>query len=75
MGDFAKKPDYDISGLPCPDFSRAGERRGRGGPTLTVFACHAKLHIHLGTPLLVIENVQDRVRVVRVFEFMQCEPA
>ncbi|CAE7811005.1 unnamed protein product [Symbiodinium sp. CCMP2592] len=59
LGDFAKKPDYDISGLPCPDFSRAGQRRGREGPTGTVFACHAKLHIHLGTPLLVIENVQE----------------
>ncbi|CAE7248679.1 unnamed protein product [Symbiodinium sp. CCMP2456] len=59
LGGFAKKPDYDVSGLPCPDFSRAGRRRGREGPTATVFACHAKLHIHLGTPLLVIENVQE----------------
>ncbi|CAE7232731.1 unnamed protein product [Symbiodinium sp. CCMP2592] len=59
LGDPAKKPDYDISGLPCPDFSRAGQKRGREGQTSSVFACHAKLHVHLGTPMLVIENVQE----------------
>ena len=53
------KPDYDISGLPCPDMSPAGSRRREEGPTAPVFICHAKLHIALQTPMLVIENVPD----------------
>ena len=61
FGPHAKKPDYDISGLPCPDFSKAGKRQGSEGKTSSVFACHAKMHIQLQTPLLVIENVQERV--------------
>ena len=52
-------PDYDISGLPCPDFSKSGLRLRHEGPTNSVFISHAKMHCHFGTPLLVIENVQD----------------
>ena len=52
--------DYDHSGLPCPDHSRAGKAMREEGHTSSVFACHAKMHIEKGTPLLVIENVQDR---------------
>ena len=53
------KPDYDISGLPCPDMSPAGSQQREEGPTAPVFICHAKLHIALQTPMLVIENVPD----------------
>ena len=49
--------DYDISGLPCPDFSRAGLQRFEHGATSVVFACHAKMHCHKQTKMLLIENV------------------
>ncbi len=52
--------DFDLSGLPCPDMSKAGHGLREEGLTSTVFACHAKLHIARQTPLLLIENVQDR---------------
>ena len=55
------EPDYDISGLPCPDHSRAGNRAYEQGATSSVFACHAKMHVHYQTPLLCIENVWDSV--------------
>lgn len=51
--------DYDLSGLPCPDMSPAGLRKGCEGPTGPVFISHAKLHIARQTPLLVIENVPE----------------
>jgi len=53
--------DLDISGLPCPDHSPAGLRMHEQGKTSAVFACHAKLHCALQTPLLIIENVPDGV--------------
>lgn len=56
-----KRPDYDLSGLPCPDHSPAGSRAGSEGVTASVFICHAKFHIGLQTPLLIIENVPDWV--------------
>ena len=59
----AKKPDYDLSGLPCPDHSPAGKRLYEEGKTSSVFACHAKLHIANQTPLLIIENVPDRANL------------
>lgn len=52
-------PDFDLSGLPCPDMSPCGLRQGLEGPTAQVFIAHAKHHIALQTPLLVIENVPD----------------
>ena len=55
----AAVPDYDISGLPCPDMSRAGLRKFEEGKTSSVFACHAKMHVQWQTPMLVVENVQD----------------
>ncbi len=55
------KADYDISGLPCPDMSPAGSLKRHEGPTGPVFIAHAKLHIALGTPMLVLENVPDWV--------------
>ena len=54
------RPDYDLSGLPCPDHSPAGLKQYEQGPTSSVFACHAKLHIALQTPMLIIENVPDK---------------
>lgn len=61
FGANANIPDYDISGLPCPDMSRAGNRKYEEGATSSVFAAHAKMHIEYGTPMLVIENVWDRL--------------
>ena len=54
------KPDYDLSGLPCPDHSPAGKRLGEEGVTSSVFCCHAKIHIALQTPFLIVENVPDK---------------
>ena len=59
FGRRAVHADYDISGLPCPDMSRAGKQLFEEGPTAVVFACHAKMHAHKRTKLLVIENVPD----------------
>ncbi|CAE7646296.1 desi2 [Symbiodinium sp. CCMP2592] len=52
------KSHFDVSGLPCPDFSAAGKRRRMEGPTNSVFLAHGRLHGTLQTPLLLIENVQ-----------------
>ncbi|CAE7282950.1 desi2 [Symbiodinium necroappetens] len=49
---------FDVSGLPCPDFSTAGKRRRAEGPTNSVFLAHGRMHGELQTPLLLIENVQ-----------------
>lgn len=53
--------EYDVSGLPCPDMSPAGLGLKEEGKTSAVFISHAKLHIAKQTPLLVVENVPDRV--------------
>ena len=50
--------DFEISGLPCWDYSLAGTRRAEDGPTNTVFMTHAKMHKERRTPLMVLENVQ-----------------
>ena len=39
--------------------SPCGRRMYEEGQTSSVFACHAKLHIALQTPMLIIENVPD----------------
>ena len=57
--------DYDLSGLPCPDMSRAGRELREEGSTSSVFACHAKMHIEKQTALLVIENVRDSVLKIK----------
>ena len=52
--------DIDMSGLPCPDNSRANRKRKfEEGETSSVYAVWAKKHRILGTPVLVIENVVD----------------
>lgn len=61
LGPKAKSSDYDISGLPCPDMSKAGKRKREEGVTSGVFACHAKYHVERQTPMLVIENVQEKM--------------
>ncbi|CAE7561236.1 unnamed protein product, partial [Symbiodinium sp. KB8] len=53
------KSDFDVSGLPCPDFSTAGKRRRMEGPTNSVFLAHGRLHGTQRTPLLLIENGLD----------------
>ena len=59
VGPEAREIDMDVSGLPCPDMSRAGNRLREEGPTAVVFGAHAKLHVACQTPLLIIENVRD----------------
>ena len=50
--------DLDVSGLPCPDMSKANnKRRYQEGPTAGVYCVWAKKHRHLRTPLLLVENV------------------
>ena len=62
FGEGARESDFDLSGLPCPDHSRAGHGLGREGPTAPVFGAHAKYHVACQTPMLIIENVPDRVQ-------------
>ena len=69
FGHGAPEIDYDISGLPCPDMSRAGRLLREEGPTSTVFTCHAKMHIELQTPLLVVENVWVWVQSKYIIHF------
>ena len=59
FGPDSKSTDMDISGLPCPDMSKAGLQKFENGPTSIVFVAHAKMHIQKGTKLLIIENVPE----------------
>ena len=52
--------DLETAGLPCWDYSMAGKRLQEHGPTIGAFLTHGKRHVHLGTPLILIENVKDR---------------
>ena len=52
--------DIEVAGLPCIDFSKAGKRLGPEGPHSKVFVAHAKRHVEMATPVIVIENVWDR---------------
>ena len=56
---------WGTAGLPCPDQSRAGLRRYEEGPTAPVFICHAKRHVEKRTPMILLENVQDRLTNIR----------
>ena len=58
---FETRTDFETAGLPCTDQSRAGKRLFEEGPTASVFCCHAKRHIELQTPLILLENVQVRL--------------
>ena len=52
--------DVDLSGLPCPDNSRANRKRKfQEGPTGPVYIAWAKRHKQLQTKLIIIENVRD----------------
>lgn len=52
--------DVDFSGLPCVDFSPAGERRGLDGDTIELFIVWARLHCAQQAPLVILENVPDQ---------------
>lgn len=45
----------DVSGLPCPDMSRAGKQKKRAGSTSNVYLSHGLHTTHCATPLLLIE--------------------
>ena len=49
----------DVSGLPCPDMSTAGNRLYRAGPTSSVYMCHGKWSTVQRIPLLLIECTKD----------------
>ncbi|CAE8625921.1 unnamed protein product [Polarella glacialis] len=51
--------DFDVSGLPCQDMSRNGDRKLRAGTTVAVYMTHAKYHRAKKTPLLLIECTED----------------
>ena len=59
FGRLAAESDLDVSGLPCPDMSRAGIGLKEEGPTSPVFGSHAKMHIEKKTRMIVLENVPD----------------
>ena len=46
---------FDVSGLPCPDMSKAGKRQRRAGPTSDVYLAHGRFTTIRRTPLLLIE--------------------
>ena len=48
-------PDFDVSGLPCPDMSTAGKRQKRAGGTVPVYIAHGKYVTAQRTPLLLVE--------------------
>jgi len=50
--------DYNCAGLPCWDYSLAGNRKLEEGETRRVFIAYAAQHCFQRTPLLVIENVK-----------------
>ena len=52
--------DLDISGLPCPDNSKANmNRKFEEGESGLVYIVWAKKHRRLETPLLILENTPD----------------
>lgn len=52
--------DFDVSGLPCQDNSRANHnRRFFEGKNSTENLAWAKRHVDLETPLLIIENTPE----------------
>ena len=53
------RSDLEVAGLPCWDYSLAGKRLQEDGPTIGAFLAHAKRHVHLATPVIVIENVKE----------------
>ena len=64
-----KGSDLEVAGLPCWDYSLVGKLLGENGPTIEAFLTHAKRHVAVGTPLIIIENVKDRLllKYCRVF--------
>lgn len=61
--DFCKVPTgahIDLSGLPCPDNSKANRRRKfQEGPSGVIYAVWASMHKQQRTPLIIIENVPE----------------
>ena len=51
--------DMETAGLPCWDYSLAGNRLCEDGPTIGAFLTHAKRHVEFGTPIVIVENVKD----------------
>ena len=56
-----EKSDLETAGLPCWDMSLAGKRLQENGRTVGTFLCHAKRHIELMTPIIIVENTKDRI--------------
>ena len=55
-----EKVCVDVSGLPCPDNSRANQKRKfEEGSSGIVYLTWSKFHIEQKTPLLILENVPE----------------
>ena len=54
-----KEAAFDVSGLPCPDFSTAGNRKMRAGVTNSVYLTHGRYVTAHRTPLLLTECTKD----------------
>ena len=50
--------DIETAGLPCWDMSYAGQRRQEDGRTVGAFLTHAKRHVELQTPIVIVENTK-----------------
>ena len=57
----AAATDFEVAGLPCVDQSKCGHQKFENGRTAKVFMAHAKLHAHKCTPLIILENVQEKI--------------
>jgi hypothetical protein len=56
--------DLEVAGLPCTDQSKGGDRKFEEGKTAVVFMAHSKRHTEKRTPLIIIENVQEKCRII-----------
>ena len=52
-----ERPDVDITGTPCQDFSPVGHHRGPFGQQWPVFLAYCRVMLGLAVPILIHENV------------------
>lgn len=68
-----KRPVFDISGLPCPDYSRANSKRQKKeGPTNSVYIIHGRWATDNKVPLLLVECTEDPYLHCIVHVFFLC---
>ena len=51
------RPDFDVTGTPCQDFSPAGQHRGPWGPQMAIFLAWVHIVLAIAIPVVLHENV------------------